>query len=280
MDRNSTQILPVSLPHPSKLLIVETLDYNNPYDFQRPHRHDYFEIIFVADGYGKQQIDFTSYPMEKGQLFMIYPGQIHLMQRETAKGTIIQFRKDIFEFITPLKHYRLYFPNSVFNLPKETFDHLYDLTRHMISLLKDKDLSRLSTYKAYSYLQILLITLSEQYSDKELVHGSRLITTFLSLLPQYIHTKKKVSEYCTLMNCSTEKLNVVCKSTLGKTALELIHEELILEIRRLLLLDEQSLKEIAFVLNFDSQANFSGFIKARTGLTPSALQAAINQIYK
>ncbi len=280
MDNYSTHILPVSLPHPNKLLIIEPLDYPNPYDFHRPHRHDYFELIFVANGLGKQQIDFTPHEMRPGQLYTIYPGQVHLMQRDTAEGLIIQFRKDIFEFIVPLKHYRLYFPNSVFELEADVFHHLYDLAQRMMVLLQDEELSRLSIYSAYSYLQIILITLAQKYSSTEMVQGPHIIISFLSLLPQHIYTFKKVSDYCTLMNCSPEKLNQACKSTLGKNALELIHEELILEIRRLLLLGELSLKEIAFELNFDSQANFSGFIKARTGLTPSELQASIKHIYK
>lgn len=280
MDIKNKQILPVSLPHPSKLLMIESLDYTNPYDFNIPHRHDYFEIIFITEGSGTQQIDFTTYEMTAGQLFTIYPGQIHLMQRDSAKGLLIQFRKNIFEFITPLKHYRLYFPNSVFNLSTETYNHLYDLAERMRVLLHEKDLSTLSTYKAYSYLQILLISLSENYSAEELVQGSPLIINFLSLLPQHIYTCKKVSEYCSLLNCTPEKLNAACKLTLGKSALELIHEELLLEIRRLLLLRENSLKEIAFMLNFDSAANFSGFIKLRTGFTPTELQASILKIYK
>lgn len=280
MDNKDKQILPVSLPHPSKLLMIELLDYDNPYDFQNLHRHNYFEIIFILEGEGKQQIDFTTYKMEAGKLFMIYPGQIHLMQRESAKGIIIQFTKNIFEFITPLKHYHLYFPNSAFNLSKEIFNHLYDLTKHMRILLQDKDLSNLSTYKAYSYLQILLITLSEEYPEKQLVQDSQIITSFLSLLPQYIYSHKKVSEYCILLNCNSDKLNFACKTTLGKSALELIHEELIIEIRRLLVLGDQSLKEIAFMLNFDSPANFTNFIKSKTGLTPTELKTSILQIYK
>jgi len=78
-----------------------------------------------------------------------------------------------------------------------------------------------------------------------------------------------------LLDCSRDKLNLACKTAFGKSALELIHEELLLEIRRLLVLGELSLKEIAFALNFDSQANFSIFIKTKTGLTPSGLQSSI-----
>jgi AraC-like DNA-binding protein len=77
------------------------------------------------------------------------------------------------------------------------------------------------------------------------------------------------------MGTNADKLNFACKNSLGKTALKLIHEELVLEIRRLLLLNQLSLKEIAYELNFDSPANFSGFIKANTGLTPTELQASI-----
>lgn len=280
MDLPSKHILPVSLPHPNKLLNIEKLDYQNPYDFQRPHRHDYFELIFVTSGNGRQRIDFTSYDMKNGQIFTIYPGQIHLMERCSAEGIIIQFRKNIFEFIVPLKHYRLYFPNSVFNLYESEFTHLHSLVERMYELLLDAELSKLSIYKAYSYLQIILITLSEKYGDDVLVHGPQTIISFLSLLPQHISTYKKVSDYCSLLNCTPEKLNQVCKNTLGKNALELIHEELIIEIRRLLLLGEMSLKEVAFELNFDSHSNFSGFIKSRTGLTPSELQASLLEIYK
>jgi AraC family transcriptional activator of pobA len=271
---------PVSLPHPNKLLIIEPLDYPNPYDFHKAHRHDYFEIILVKSGNGFQQIDFSPYDIHGGQLFTIYPGQVHLMERNTAQGMIIQFRKNIFEFIHPLKHSHLYFSEASFELDDETFSHLYNLTESIWQLLQKEELSPLSIHKAYSYLQIILITLIEKNCSTTVdLHEHQVVTQFLSLLPQHIKTKKKVSEYCDLMNCSSDKLNIACKNGLGKTSLKLIHEELILEIRRMLLLNQLSLKEIAYELNFDSPANFSGFIKANTGLTPTELQSDILKIY-
>jgi AraC-like DNA-binding protein len=272
-------IKPVSLPHPNKLLVIEQLDYDNPYDFHSPHRHDYFEIIMVSSGQGSQYIDFTAYHLEPGQLFAIYPGQVHLLQRETAQGIIIQFRKDIFEFIHPVKHHDLYFPVQSANPDTHTFEHLYDLALRIQRLLQTPDLSTLSIHKAYSYLQIILITLPELYKARKDHHGQPIIDQFLSLLTQHIRTHKKVAEYCKLLNCRLDKLSNACKTYLGKTPLELIHEELLLEIRRMLLLNTMSLKEIAYELNFDSPANFSGFIKMRTGMTPSELQASILKIY-
>jgi len=281
MDQKELQLPDtVSLPHPNRLLIIEPLDYPNPYNFHQAHRHDYFEIILVKSGHGFQIIDFNQHDMHAGQLYTIYPGQIHLMERKSAEGMIIQFRKNIFDLIHPIKHSHLYFTNPAFNADKETFLHLYSLTESIWVLLQQEELSSLSIHKAYSYLQILLITLIEQHSDTVTLQGHQVVVQFISLLAQYIKSKKKVADYCELINCSPDKLNLACKNSLGKTALKLIHEELILEIRRMMLLNQLSLKEIAYELNFDSPANFSGFIKSCTGLTPTALQSSIlNKIY-
>lgn len=85
MDKDFVSQNPVTLPHPNKLLLIEPIDYTNSYDFLRPHRHDYFEIILVKSGKGSQYIDFQLYEMKGGQIFNIYPGQVHLMQRNTAQ---------------------------------------------------------------------------------------------------------------------------------------------------------------------------------------------------
>jgi len=265
----------VRLPHPNKLLVIEPIDYPNPYDYHRPHRHDYFEIIFIQKGSGYQYIDFKPFEMHAGQLFNVYPGQVHLMQRNTAQGLLIQFRKDLFEFIRPLQHYHLYFINPVFNPEPKVFERLYSIAEQMAELLAIENMSPLAIYKSYSYLEIILISLAEMQDEKIVAGNDYLVSQFLSVLSQNIHSRKKVADYCDMLNCSRDKLNVACKAAFGKSVLELIHEELLLEIRRLLMLGDLSLKEIAFKLNFDSPANFSIFVKSKTGLTPSKLQSSI-----
>ncbi len=276
---NPRKLYPVILPDPHKMLVVEPLDYNNPYDYKSLHRHNYFEIIFVKEGNGSQLIDFTSHVMSAGDVFVIYPGQVHLMNRNTTNGILIQFRKDIFEYLHPLRHYQLSAASRI-NTPATLFDHLYDIARRISELLRSSPLSPMSIHKAYSYLKIILISLIESVSDR--ISNDKehhILEEYLTLITTHIQTKKKVGEYSDLLNCSPDKLNDVCKRILGKSALELIHEELILEIRRLLLLNEFTLKEMAFHLNFDSQANFSAFIKTKTGMPPSTLQKTVLEIY-
>jgi len=270
---------PVSLPHPRKMLMIEALDYTNPYDFQRMHRHEYFEIILVREGTGQQRIDFSLYEMKKGSVYTVYPGQLHLMERGTANGLLIQFRKEIFELIPPLKHYFFYFNNAAVLTCDVTFQHLYELATRMQSSLNNEQLTSLSIFKVYSYLQVMLITLVEHCSYRSDYLQHNLVAQYLSLVTTHIHTKKKVGDYCSLLGCNAEKLNKACRESLGKTALEIIHEEVMLEIRRLMALGGLSLKEIAFELNFDAQQNFSAFVKQKTGLAPSELLQAVRKIH-
>lgn len=267
----------VSLPHPNNFLVVESLNYPNPYDFSIPHRHDYFEILLVKEGGGEQLIDFTRTGLRPNCVYTVYPGQIHHLKREGAEGLILQFRKDIFDFIFPIKYHYLYFSQPGLQLDAATFDHLYRITESILSLNKEAQLSSLSIHKSYSYLQIVLITLIEQHQQHADQHGGSFGGKFLQLLSQGAREKRKVADYAEMMNLSTDRLTALCKETFGTTPLRLIHEALLLEIKRLMVSGNKTLKEIAFELNFDSTANFSSFVKAATALTPSELQEQLKK---
>ena len=279
-DDQKNTVKAVTLPHPGELLIIEPLDYPNPYDFQHLHRHDYFEIILIESGHGNQLLDFVKYEMSPGQIYSIYPGQVHLMNRKSAQGLLIQFRKNIFEYLFPLKHFDLYFNEPAFHMSAPEFQHIYGLTEQIQKLLSSEELTLLSKHKAYNYLQIILITLAEIRQVRSTHDHHNLVSEFLFLLTEHIYNKRKVADYCAIMQCSPEKLSAACKSTLGKTPLQFIHEEVMLEIKRLLLLGKMTIKEIAYELNFDSPANFSGFIKSRIHISPSELQEKVSEIYK
>ena len=269
----------VHLPDEDKLLEIQPLDYPNPYDYKQLHRHDYFEVIFIESGTGNQFIDFNKLAMSPGNIFIVYPGQVHLMNRQSANGLVLQFRKNIFEYLHPLKHHNFYLQASGVHCDAITFSHLYDLCSRIQSLLQ-QPFTTLSRHKACSYLQIILISLVEAGQGQAVDNKTSMaLAQYISLITENIRQKRKVSEYAELMNSTPDKLNELCKKGLGKTALEIIHEELMLEIRRLLLLDELSLKEIAYELNFDTPGNFNAFVKAKTGMTPGQLQQSVLEIY-
>ena len=57
-----------------------------------PHSHNFFQIIFVAQGGGMHEIDSERYQTKTHPLFLVHPGQIHAWQfKSQSEGVIIEF---------------------------------------------------------------------------------------------------------------------------------------------------------------------------------------------
>ncbi|WP_100375361.1 helix-turn-helix domain-containing protein [Chryseobacterium geocarposphaerae] len=267
----------VSLEHPSKLLFVESLDYNNPYDFTKIHKHDYFEILFIQKGGGSQLIDDQRFKLEDLSIFMIQPGQVHLLNRDLAEGKIVQFGKDIFAHMFPLEFHHLLFKQPKVEISETDFFHLYSLIEHMDKIIKEEGASSMAIFKSYSYLQIILIHLIEKHNVTQ-TKNTKLAARFLELLSVHIKDKRNVVDYANMLYVSVDTLNYHCKLNFGKTPLNLINEEVVKETKRLMLLGTHSIVEIGYELNFNSPSNFSSFIKKNTGKTPKQLNIDIKSI--
>jgi AraC family transcriptional activator of pobA len=201
-----------------------------------------------------------------------------LLKRENAQGLLLQFRKDIFEFIFPLQHHSLYFSKPDLQLAEADFNHLYQITQNILALNNSAVLSPLSIYKSYSYLQIVIISIIELHQKQSLAQTDTFAGKFLQLVSQHIKEKRKVSDYAEMMGMSADKLTSLCKESLGITPLKIIHEELLIEVKRLMVVGKVSLKEIAYELNFENPANFSSFVKTATTHTPSELQEQLKHL--
>ena len=95
---------------------------------------------------------------------------------------------------------------------------------------------------------------------------------FRKLVDKEFQTNRKVDSYCQKLNISAKKLNLICHEFTDKTALEVIHDRLSNEIKKILIFEDVSLKEIAFRLNFDSQPALNKYIASKFDCTPSELK--------
>ena len=69
-----------------------------------------------------------------------------------------------------------------------------------------------------------------------------------------------------MMNLSPYQLNEITKSSVGKTASELINEHIILETKRYLLATPNQVKEIADQLGYEDNSYFIRFFKNTPGI--------------
>ena len=60
-----------------------------------PHRHNFYEILYVTGGEGTHFIDFNAYPIVAGTVYFISPGQVHYWDTSVPiEGEIILFTED------------------------------------------------------------------------------------------------------------------------------------------------------------------------------------------
>src|SRR5690606_16343700 len=137
--------------------------------------------------------------MSAGNIFIVYPGQVHLMNRQSAQGLVVQFRKNIFEHLHPLKHHNFYRQSPGFSCDVATFNHLHDLCSR-IGLALQQQATPLSVQKACSYLHVVLVSLLELQSQAADNWASMALAQYISLITENIRQKKKVSEYAELMS--------------------------------------------------------------------------------
>ena len=281
------EALPVhSLTLDERPVQVRPIEYRNPYDFTKEHRHTYFEVFFFIKGGGSQLIDFRELPVEDNSCYIVFPQQIHLLKRAAeAFGTLLQFKEEVI----PAKQVRILLRQLSFGeQPAVLFENDRNQLQEfepLIELLKNSSEKQttLSQDVALNLLQALLLQLVESKNKENVilpVADRKLLFEFQHLLEEQFTFNHSVSKYASALNSTEKKLTAVTKKFLGLSTLQVIHNRILLEAKRLLLFDGSSHKEIAFQLGFDSPASFSLFIKNKTGFNPSELNLELVNIHK
>jgi AraC family transcriptional regulator, transcriptional activator of pobA len=98
----------------------------------------------------------------------------------------------------------------------------------------------------------------------------RYFNSFLRSIKQSYTPMKMMHEYARELNITPVHLNRICQATVGKTALQLVHEFHFLEAEKYLKHTDYSIAEIAYRLNFEDPAYFSRFFSKLAGVSPKA----------
>ncbi len=251
----------------TKINIVP-VDHKNHYDYTEPHRHHYFELMFFETGGGEQLIDFINYEIKSKGIYLVCPGQIHLMKRnEKANGVLIQFSNELLmnkNIPWNILSYGQFIENEI----------LFDECLQLVHQIKKEIEHNTTVFKKEIISDFLKIILLKLFGKSEIKNEQDSdFLSFITLLESKFKEWSSVSDYTTALHISSKRLNTLTKKHLGKTPLHVIHDRMLLEVKRMMVSSKDlSLKEIGYELNFESQANFSNFIKKKTGFYPTELQ--------
>jgi AraC family transcriptional activator of pobA len=277
--KSSAENLPLhNLNSGESPLFIWDISHSNEYDFTQKHRHNYFEIIFFEKGRGKQLIDFQEYHLTDYTCYLIHPNQIHLLNRAPGShGKLIQFRAESVMSPSLLSKLRERIWGGLGGIVFHDSEELYS---NMIAILNQFNTDS-ETERNLHLLQVLLFDLLANSIDElEATSTDSGFNRFLQLVDAHFADQHSVQFYLSSLSISEKKLASLSKHHMGMSSLQVIHHRLVLEAKRLLLFGEESHKEIAYSLGFDSPASFSAFIKKKIGTTPSELQTQLEEIHK
>lgn len=263
---------------------VEVFDAHRHFQVQYPHRHDFFEVLFLIKGSGFHVIDSNKYKIEPPCVFFLSPGQAHKLElSHDIEGFIFIFNAE-FYLINRINHNRLlefpFFYTIQQNNPpliledRSNVSFLEGLFQKAVNEVAEKDAS-VDLLK--SILDLVLTLCARLYpSDDGLSSkgkGHLMVKRFYQLVEENYLKNLPVNDYAEMLAVTANHLTQTVKQLTGKTSTEIIRAKQVLEVKRLLVHTNMSVTEIANVMNFADQSYFTKFFKKETGLTPLGYRA-------
>ena len=259
---------------------VEVFDAKRHFSVKYPHRHDFFEVLFLQKGSGYHVIDGNKYEIKPPGVFFMSPGQAHKLElSQDIEGYIFIFTADFYLLNRINQNSLIEFPffytihqdNPPLQINKESDVHFLEtLFKQGIAEIDQQgdhipDMMR-------SILDLILTTCAARYPVNENLlnkgKGQMLVKKFFHLIEENNHKNLSLSDYAGLIGITSNHLTQTVKELTGKTSLQIVKAKQLLEIKRLLVHTNLNVSEIANQLNFEDQSYFSKFFKRETGLTP------------
>lgn len=241
------------------------------------HRHYFYAIYWIHEGNGMHIIDFEEYEMRPDRVFFIKPEQVHFMQIEgSLKYSALQFTED---FMIPI--------NSKVEKEIPVYIDIDKNEKSRIEILfnqiQKESVSRLpnSTVIIRSEINTLLLDLERMampISNFSILPD--LLCKYREMIDKNFIKERQVQFYATQLGVCPNYMNVLTRKFLGKSALELINERTVLEIKRMLLRSDFTISEIAYRLGFNELSYFSRFFRLKTGMTPQKFRDLMNKMYQ
>lgn len=249
---------------------IENLSYDNHYDYHKKHRHEYVELVVVEKGGGTQWIDFTEIVLSDYSCYIILPQQIHLLKKNAeTTGTIVQFGTVFITDTALLSQLKILEHPILFEQDEKQFKVLMQFIALAQKTLSPHQAAYNSKVEGFlQHLCFHLLTINK----KVLLPAESLYMRFVKLLEKQFREWHTVAKYTQTLGVTEQKLGKVVRAYRDQTPLQIIHQNLLVEAKRLLLFEEQSIKEVAYALGFSYPSNFTHFIKTKTGVSPSVLK--------
>lgn len=247
-------------------------------EFAGPQRPTFDIVLQVLSGETSHEVDFTTYPLSAGDVLWVRAGQVQRWGDVSAiRARVILISAQLVDSQTAaFTHSRLGARNrsvwegaAAHTSPFASALDQFVTAAHRVhdTLAADPDIR---DHVLAQYAQGMLVELAALAPEGG---GSpRVRHQTLDLLEGEIEASfalhRTAEWYAHHLGYSVRTLNRVAVAGTGHTTKELIDTRLVLEAKRLLVHESESVGSIATRLGFDDAANFSAYFRRLTDLSP------------
>lgn len=294
MKKNPVQFNSLSQLHkamgqnPPMHPLISIMNYGeakfDPADYEQGIILNFYKISLKTSFKGQLKYGHGFYDFEEGGMSFIAPGQLLRMQNEEAdySGMSLHIHPD---FIRPyslnsnIKQYG-FFNYSVAEAlylsekEKTTILNIYQFIQEELNERIDK----FSQDVIISQIELLL-NYANRFYDRQFITRKAINNTVLSqlelLLNDYFNSEKPQSNGLPSVNFVAEELNLtprylsdLLRNLIGQNTQQFIHEKVIEKAKELIVKNNLTISEIAYLLGFEHPQSFTKLFKNKTNTTP------------
>ncbi len=262
-------------------LLHRPLDHN----IFKNHLVQFYVIFFVYEGQGYHTIDFTDYGYGAGTVLLIRKDQIHkFFMSPNVKGYLLVFTEEFIighlNRMEALKSMHLF--NDALSFPKviladqEESNELSGLIGHM-----EVEYEQMDDFSIGITRSLLHVVITRLFRIKAQGHhyvGAKKYAAqfleFQTLVEQHCLKTRQVQYYARELGVSAKTLNNITRDVVNVSAKSFIDERAIMQIKRLLISTELSIKEVAYAAGFSDSTNFYKYFKKFVQSAPEVFRKA------
>ncbi|RXK86892.1 helix-turn-helix domain-containing protein [Filimonas effusa] len=256
-----------------RFMLIKLTHYHiNTYGDQA-HRDDSYIFFFQVSGWTKVNVDFREITLSGCSIFCVLPGQVHngVLADDASAWTLAVDASYINETFRALLS-----GFAMRNAPIRLDASKSILFRESFQLLKNLEKSTGNDISGKALEAMLEVCISlfadtcgnESPPEETMLRPATITRQFKSLLLVSFRDMKKPSEYAAALNISPSYLNEMVKETTGRPVSYWIHQEIILEAKRMLFYTNVTVKEIAHLLGFNDVTYFIRLFTKTAGMSP------------
>lgn len=241
------------------------------------HRDSHYIFTFMESGHVRMMVDFNTIEARDSTIFCVLPGQVHQgLLMDNVNGWFVAIQSDLV-------------PDAVRSVFEESLERIQPLTVEKTWVEKFNNAAvilhsfyteeMLASKEGFLVIQSLLHTFigmfafiySKEHSSQAAGENRSLQLTreFKIMVRQRHKTMKSPSEYAEKLNISRGYLTEAIREVTGKPAQHWIHQEILIEAKRLLAFTHLTVKEIAYELGYNDHTYFSRLFSKLENQSPS-----------